>query len=228
MLLTRKVTTRNVSVNIAKVVTIVLLLALPLFYPVGIRQWAYLAMQVSYCTWYLLKQAIVREPVFRERDSPLEVAMVIGSVGVFYALPGWLVFMNPEPVSGLVLGASIVLFYFGSLLNSSADVQKTYTLRAQRGLITNGFWGLSRNINYFGDIVRYSAFALLSGSIWSWTVVATVLVIDLGRMRGKQASLARYPGFAAYRRAVPALVPFLKLPASAPPLVAEEPVEQVV
>jgi protein-S-isoprenylcysteine O-methyltransferase Ste14 len=209
---TRPFTTRNVTVNTGKVITIVLLLALPLFYAVQTRQAAYLAMHVSYCVWYLAKQAIVREPVFRERDTPVDFVVGVAIVGVFYALPGWLAFMNPEPVTNVVLAASIVLFYFGSLLNSSADVQKTTALRLQKGLITDGFWRLSRNINYFGDLLRYSAFALLSGSPWSWAVVLTVLAIDVGRMRAKQASLARHPGFAAYRDGVPALVPFVRLP----------------
>jgi protein-S-isoprenylcysteine O-methyltransferase Ste14 len=208
----RPVTTRNVTVNTAKVVTIALLLVLPLFYAVQARQAVYLAMHVSYCVWYLVKQAIMGEPVFRERDTPVDFVVGVATVGVFYSLPGWLAFMNPEPVTNVVLAASIVLFYFGSLLNSGADIQKTTTLALRQGLITDRFWRLSRNINYFGDLLRYSAFALLSGSPWSWAVVLTVLAIDVGRMRGKQASLARHPDYPAYRDAVPALVPFARLP----------------
>lgn len=224
----RPITTRNVTVNTAKVVTIGLLLALPLFYTVQTRQAAYLAMHVSYCVWYLVKQAIMGEPVFRERDTPLEFAVGVATVGVFYALPGWLAFMNPEPVTNVVLAASIVLFYFGSLLNSGADIQKTSTLSLRQGLITDRFWRLSRNINYFGDLLRYSAFALLSGSPWSWAVVLTVLAIDVGRMRRKQASLARHPGFAAYRDTVPALVPFARLPFGRTVPVPDEPPRSVL
>ena len=194
-----KITSRNTSVNVAKVVTILCLLALPLFYPIHTRQAAYLALQVSYCVWYLMKQAIMREPVFKERDSLLDAIQVVAIVGVFYALPGWLAFMNPEPVGDAILAASIALFFFGSVINTGADVQKTTTLRLRQGLITDGFWRLSRNINYFGDVLRYSAFALIAGSIWAWAVPITVLAIDLGRMRKKDASLARLPGYAAYR-----------------------------
>jgi protein-S-isoprenylcysteine O-methyltransferase Ste14 len=207
--MSKKVTTRNVSVNIAKIVTIALLLALALYYPVHTRQAAYLAMHVGYCVWYLLKQAIMREPVFRERDSVFETVQVVATVGVFYALPGWLAFTNPEPLGDAVLAASIVLFFFGSVINSGADIEKATTLRLREGLITGGFWRLSRNINYFGDLMRYSAFALLSGSPWSWTVVATVLAIDIGRIRKKERSLARFAEWASYRRRVPSLVPFL-------------------
>ena len=128
-----KITTRNTSVNVAKVVTILCLLALPLFYAVHTRQAAYLALQVSYCVWYLMKQAIMREPVFKERDSLLDAIQVVAIVGVFYALPGWLAFMNPEPVGDAILAASIALFFFGSVINSSADVQKTTALRLREG-----------------------------------------------------------------------------------------------
>lgn len=204
----RKVTTRNVSVNIAKVVTIACLLVLPVFYPITTRAAVYLGMHLSYCVWYLLKQGILEEPVFREQDSILDVLMVITSVGVFYVLPGWLAFTNSQPVSNLVLALSVVLFFFGSVVNSSADVQKSTALKLQQGLITGGFWRLSRNINYFGDLIRYSAFALLAGSLWAWSVVLFVLVVDLDRMRKKSTSLSRYPDYQAYRTNVPALLPY--------------------
>jgi len=202
-----KITTRNVSVNVAKVVTILCLLSLPFFYEVHARQAVYLAMHVSYCAWYLLKQAILREAVFRERDSALELVIVVVMIGVVYALPGWLAFRNTTPVSNLELVAGVTLFFFGSVINSSADVQKITALRLRPGLITDGFWGLSRNINYFGDLMRYSAFALLSGSAWSWLVVLFVLGNNLDRMRKKAQSLSRYPEYAAYQRNVPALLP---------------------
>ncbi len=201
------ITTRTVSVNIAKVVTVMCLLTLPFLYSVHTRQVVYLALHVSYIAWFLLKQAIFREPLYRERDSAPQVVMVVALVGVFYALPGWLAFTNTEPVNELVLAASVALFFFGSMLNSGADIQKSAALRARPSLVTDSFWSLSRNINYFGDLMRYSAFAVLSGSLWSWSVVLVVLGISLNRMRMKEASLSRYPDYTAYRRCVPILVP---------------------
>jgi protein-S-isoprenylcysteine O-methyltransferase Ste14/uncharacterized protein YndB with AHSA1/START domain len=204
-----KITTRNVSVNAAKVVTLACLLSLPFFFEVQARQAVYLAMHVSYCVWYLLKQVILREAVFRERDSAPEFVMVVAVVGVVYALPGWLAFRNPAPVSDLTLAASVALFFFGSVINSGADVQKITALRLRPGLITDGFWRLSRNINYFGDLLRYSAFALLSGSAWAWLVVLLVLGANVDRMRKKAKSLSRYPDYAAYQRNVPVLLPLV-------------------
>jgi protein-S-isoprenylcysteine O-methyltransferase Ste14 len=206
-----KITTRNVSVNMAKVVTILCLLSLPFLYDVHARQAVYLAIHMSYCVWYLLKQIILQETVFRERDSAPELVMVVAIVGVFYALPGWLAFRNPTPVTALELAASVSLFFFGSVINSGADIQKITALRLRPGLIRDGFWGLSRNINYFGDLMRYSAFALLSGSAWSWLVVLFVLGNNLDRMRKKTISLSRYPGYAAYQSSVPALLPLRRV-----------------
>jgi steroid 5-alpha reductase family enzyme len=202
-----KITTRNVSVNVAKVVTILCLLALPFFYELHTRQAVYLAMHVSYCVWYLLKQVIMRERIFHEQDNVVDFIMVVAMVGVFYALPGWLAFRNTTPAGDLELAASVALFFFGSVINTGADVQKIAALRLRPELITDGFWALSRNINYFGDLMRYSAFALLSGSAWSWLVVLVVLGIDAGRMRQKAGSLSRYPEYAAYQGNVPALLP---------------------
>ena len=118
----RTITTRNMSVNVAKVVTLLCLVSLPFFYEVHARQAVYLAMHVSYCVWYLLKQVILRETIFREPDSALELVMVVAIVGVFYALPGYLAFRNPLSVSNLELAGSVTLFFFGSVINSGADV----------------------------------------------------------------------------------------------------------
>jgi len=76
------ITTRTVSVNIAKVVTVMCLLTLPFLYSVHTRQVVYLALHVSYIAWFLLKQAIFREPLYRERDSAPQLIMVVALVGV--------------------------------------------------------------------------------------------------------------------------------------------------
>ncbi len=42
-------------------------------------------------------------------------------------------------------------------------VQKHTQLKAKPGLITDGLFSLSRNINYFGELLIYGAFMALTG-----------------------------------------------------------------
>jgi steroid 5-alpha reductase family enzyme len=56
--------------------------------------------------------------------------------------------------------------YFGSLINTSADVQKLTAKQGGANLVKDGIWRFARHINYFGDLLRYLSFSVVAGSIW--------------------------------------------------------------
>ena len=98
-----------------------------------------------------------------------------------------------------------VFFHFGS------DMQKHATLTARpKELITTGFFRLSRNPNYFGELLIYLGFGLLA---MHWLPIA-ILAGWVGggwipRMVKKDRSLARYPEFSDYKRRTRMPVPFV-------------------
>ena len=84
-------------------------------------------------------------------------------------------------------------------------------LKARPGeLITTGFFRLSRNPNYFGELLIYLGFGLLAMSWIPIVVIAGAMAsFWIPRMVQKDRSLARYPEFAYYKKRTAAFIPYL-------------------
>ena len=72
--------------------------------------------------------------------------------------------------------------------------------------------GLARNINFFGELLIYLAFALLAWT-WAWAPLAVLALwigfVWLPRMRAKERLLATLPGYEEYRRRSKYWIPFI-------------------
>jgi len=67
-------------------------------------------------------------------------------------------------------GIGIVLFVLGSFLNTGSEIQRYFFKKnpANKGVLyTGGMFSLARHINYFGDSLWVTAWAILSRNIWS-------------------------------------------------------------
>jgi protein-S-isoprenylcysteine O-methyltransferase Ste14 len=202
------------GLNLAKVLTILLLLVPALLSEsISVRVAVYLSLHITYCVWWLLEQSLFPErsqQLFTERIGPLTLLAVLLYVGVFYAVPGWLAMANPNPIQMGTIAAGLVLYILGSLINTAADVQKMTAKSLGATLVSSGIWRRVRHVNYLGDLMRYSSFAVIAGSLWAWTLPLSVLLLYLARIREKEASmLAKYVEFPAYQRASTRLLPWL-------------------
>ncbi len=131
-------------------------------------------------------------------------------VGVFYALPGYLAFTNPEPISLPIVAVALPLFIFGSLINASADIQKLTAKQYGAGLVRDGIWRFSRNINYFGDLLRYVSFSVVAGSIWAYVVPVSIALLYLQRIFQKEQSMPqKYQDYQEYQQSSTRLIPFI-------------------
>ena len=74
-----------------------------------------------------------------------------------------------EPLDWLD-GIGMALFVLGSFLNTGSEIQR-YLFKndpAHKGVLyTRGMFSLARHINYFGDSLWVTAWAILTGNIWS-------------------------------------------------------------
>lgn len=107
----------------------------------------------------------------------------------FYCVGLWFAADQPNPHSHpLLLVAAAVLFFAGWVLARGANLQKYYfkidpnrraigpiVQRAlqsdDRRVLISGFWGVSRHVNYLGELCMASGIALslgYPGSIWPW------------------------------------------------------------
>ncbi len=205
--------TQLTAVNIAKVVTILCLMTLSLIYGIrDERQVLYLCLHVGYCVWWLLEQWLFpnRRRIFSEPANITTLIAVVLFVGVFYTLPGYLAFTNPAPISYLTIAIALPLYIFGSLINTSADVQKMTAKSMGAGLVQDGAWRHVRNINYLGDLMRYTSFAVVAGSLWAYILPATVAALYVQRIVQKEQSMAdKYSDFEAYRSSSRRLIPWV-------------------
>ncbi|MFM1800458.1 MAG: hypothetical protein RLZZ117_2736 [Cyanobacteriota bacterium] len=204
------------AINTAKVLTILLLLSLAAVLGVrDMRQVVYLSLHVSYCLWWLLEQWFFPErgrQLFTDRVGPVRFFLALLFIGVLYSLPGVLAFLNPAPISfgTVALALALVLFSFGSLINTSADVQKMTAKTLGAGLVADGIWRRIRHVNYFGDLLRYLSFAVVAGNAWAYVVPALVCLLYGQRIVVKEKHMSeKYPEFAAWQQRSARLIPGL-------------------
>ncbi|MBD2102096.1 DUF1295 domain-containing protein [Leptolyngbya sp. FACHB-261] len=205
--------TQLTAINLAKVLTIVCLIACALVFGLpDLRQLLYMCLHLSYCCWWLFEQWLYpqRRQLFSDPVGPLGLISALLIVGIFYALPGYLAFTNPEPLSFLTAAIALVLYIFGSLINTSADVQKMTAKQFSLGLVRDGIWRFCRNVNYFGDLLRYFSFAVLAGSIWAYLVPGSIALLYLKRIAEKEQAMSeKYADYSDYQKASTRLIPFL-------------------
>ncbi|MBD2164834.1 DUF1295 domain-containing protein [Calothrix membranacea FACHB-236] len=201
------------AINIAKVLTIILLLAFAFVFGIqDLRQVIYLCLHISYCLWWLLEQWFYpqRRQIFNEPIGISGFLFTLLFVGVLYALPGYLAFTNPVPLSITATAIALPLYTFGTLINATADVQKLTAKDYGAGLVRDGIWRFSRNINYFGDLLRYLSFSVVSGSPWAYLLPGIVFAIYLQRLSQKEQSMsAKYPDYEDYQKSSARLIPFI-------------------
>lgn len=143
----------------------------------------------------------------------------------FYAIPMWSTVALPPvymPVYALVLSA--LVFFSGWCLSRGANLQKYYFKKdpqqtflgikpetitdGKRVLLVNGFWGLSRHINYLGEILMATGIALSTGHIlhigpWLYPLYYVVLLFPRQADDDKRCAAKYGPLWVEYLKRVP-------------------------
>lgn len=207
------------SINLQKGGTIVFVLALMAIYDVWTpTAWVYLGLHGSYGLVWLIKDSIFPDPSWQRRITiGGAVNTWLLALGLYWIAPLIVVLLRVEQPPA-VLGGAIVLYALGVTLMFGADAQKYFVLKVRRGLITDGFFARTRNPNYLGEMMLYASFAIVAGHWIPWLVLLWVWSgLFIPNMLQKDASMARYPEWAAYKARTGLLIP--KLGASHGPAV---------
>ena len=203
-------------INFQKTGTFVFLLALMAYYDnTSTVAWVYTAMQGSYGLVWILKDTAFPDPGWQRRIT------IGGGISAFAAVLGWywafgwlLISGTSTPDYPLPEGAwfclCISLCITGCAVMIAADAQKYFTLRVQRGLITDGMHRYVRHPNYLGEIMIYGSFAMM---VWHWLPFVVLTWVWLGlfavNMIMKEASMSRYPEWASYKKRTWWLIPYV-------------------
>lgn len=175
----------------------------------GTTLWVYAGLHGSYGLVWLLKDRVFPDPNWEKQvtfGGALSAWVLV--LGPYWLAPVLLATSGAEAPAWRI-GASILLYAVGVVVMIGADAQKYYTLRVKRGLITDGFYATVRHPNYLGEMMLYASFALLSMHALPWAVLAFVwTLVFVPNMLRKEASMARYPEWAAYKARSGFLVPW--------------------
>jgi len=168
----------------------------------------YLSLHGTYSVLWLIKERIYPDRRFQETQP-----LWIGVLFVFLPLAGYyiapyLLISRHVVLPPVVVGLATSIYTFGIFLHYVSDAQKFYTLRLRPGLIEDGLFARTRNPNYLGEILIYGTYALLS---WHWLPFVVLGAwaggFFLRNMLAKDRSMARHPGFAAYKAKTWLLLP---------------------
>lgn len=204
--------TQLTAINWAKGLTILCLISFSLFFGIqDQRQIIYLCLHISYCLWWMFEQVLFpqrRQQIFTEKGGLVMLIATLLFTGVFYSLPGYLAFINPDPIDYLSICVALPLYIFGSLINTSADIQKMTAKSERGGLVDDGIWRALRHVNYLGDLMRYISFSVVAGSIWAYILPCIITLLYVQRINQKeQAMVEKYAEFETYQKRSSRLIP---------------------
>lgn len=200
----------KVPVNLHKGMTAPLVVGLMFYFQnFSTSAWVYLALHRSYGFLWLLKDAIFPDKQWEENVSVPYAIFVFLALGFYWIAP-FILISSGTITPPHIIGISIALNVIGVMLHFGSDAQKYFTLQYKPGLITDGFFSRSRNINYLGELMIYCAFALLTISWWGFLGIAVFFFgAFIPNMLKKDKSLSRYPEFTDYKNKSGLLFPTL-------------------
>jgi protein-S-isoprenylcysteine O-methyltransferase Ste14 len=161
-------------------------------------------IRILFTGLYLLKRAIGWEEAIS-----IPLAFMVYYVG--FSLLGGPTSIPIDWIDGLAIG----LFCVGSLINTYSEILRDNWRKKpeNRGkLYTGGLFRYARHVNYFGDILWVSGFALLTRNIWSALIPLGLLAFFLlyNAPELDRHLQEKYPEeFAKYKAQVRMLIPFL-------------------
>ena len=89
----------------------------------------------------------------------------------------------------------------GICLMIGSDAQKFIQLKYKKGLVNDGFFTLTRNPNYLGEVLIYGGFGIMANDCTAWTILLTVWVVLFGTgMLRKELSFMKKAGWEEYKQ----------------------------
>ena len=172
--------------------------------------WIYLGLHGSYGIMWVLKSMIFPDKTWEARCSIWYGFYIWGGLTLYWISP-YIIMSTPVYNSPMYMGLMVGMFAMGIFFHYASDMQKHAHLKLKPGeLITDGLMARCRNTNYFGELLIYLSFALLSRHwIPILVLVSFMIIIWLPNMRRKDKSLSRYGDYAGYKKRSSLLIPFI-------------------
>ena len=125
---------------------------------------------------YFLRHVLTLFVLLKRRVEMSEVLGLVVFMAVFeigFLLLGAGVLSGTATPFGWLDGIGVAMVLIGSILNSGSELQRWHWKKkpSSKGkCYTEGLFGYSMHINYFGDSILFSGWALLTASLFAWPV----------------------------------------------------------
>jgi len=97
-----------------------------------------------------------------ENDLNLKELIQIQCAMLLFLSPLWLICRSSLQAPSFIIFISLVVYIIGIFFYFVSEMHKFLALQTRKELVTNGLWSLSRNINYFGELLIHLSLATLS------------------------------------------------------------------
>jgi protein-S-isoprenylcysteine O-methyltransferase Ste14 len=200
----------STAINAHKALVIPVVLGLMFRYEnFSTEAFVYLSLHGTYSLLWLAKHRLYPDRRFDERKPVwIAVLFVFLPLASYYIAPVLLISRHltlPPWLIGLVL----FLYIVGTFLHYVGDAQKYYTLKLRPGLIEEGVFARTRNPNYLGEMLIYTAYGLMALHWLPFVVLAFWWTFFVRNMLAKDKSLSRHAEFEFYRRRTGMILPRL-------------------
>ena len=175
--------------------------------------WIYFCLHGSYGFMWVMKSNIFPDKSWEQRASfPYALFMLFGLM--VYWSPAFIITMQGHEASLNIIIASIIVFVFGVYYHFVSDMQKYIFLKYNSGLMTDGLWKQCRHPNYFGELLIYISFLLLTIETNLWWAPITVLgmfvlFVWTPNMIRIDRSLSRFEEHDEYKKKTASIIPFI-------------------
>ena len=175
----------------------------------------YLALHGMYGFCWMLKHFVFPDRNWEKKvtigGGLMAFVLVLGLYWVFpYLLISGILGPDQKMASLTVLTAAISVHTLGVVIMMTADCQKYFTLKYQKGLIRDGLFKYIRHPNYLGEIMLYASYAMIVQHWIPWAILAWVWIgVFLVNILQKEASMSRYKEWKEYKKQSGMLIPKL-------------------
>lgn len=188
-------------------------------------------LRLSWHIWLRLRKSTHVDPRYDRllnywgaRRQGIGIAVHFLVQAVLTTIIAWpiLFYMNyhDENRAWFFVVAGLLIWTFGFIYECVADHQLALFLKepSHRGhLLKTGLWKYSRHPNYFGEIVQWWSFWVMTLAIpFGWTtffgpLLITYMIVEVSGVVPNEQQMASLAGFAEYKKKTSCLVPWTPL-----------------
>ena len=179
----------------------------------NLTAWIYFCLHGSYGIMWVMKSNMFPDKTWERKAGIPYTLLIIFGLMIYWA-PAFIITMTSHEASLQILVSAIILFSFGVYYHFVSDMQKFIFLKYNSGLITDGLWKQCRHPNYFGELLIYSSFLMLTieSSLWWLPVLILsifIFIIWIPGMKRIDKSLSRFEGHEAYKNKTAFIIPYI-------------------